>query len=294
LDCGIDPEHPDLKNFDVETSSVNFYDNIQMPLLSHGTHCAGVAAAVNNDEGVVGVAPDAELISVKIAQATGSVKALLWGVNWCIENQIDVISISREYRPSKKIEDVFAAAYAAGIVVVASAGAVKEDVPDEETARLPAPACYPGVIAVSGINEDDEIAVFSARGPKVELCAPATNVESTILRGRYAKRNGTSMAAPHVAGAAAVVWSLFPGATNEQVRSILTDTARPLARGGRSPRFGYGCVDVGAAAAAAIALGQSSSVEELRAIDRRSARIVRTAGAPRARRRKKTAKRARR
>lgn len=247
LDCGIDPTHPDLAaNY---RGGVNTYDHLKMILLSHGTHCAGIAAAVDNDLGVIGVAPDAELYSVKVGQATGTVKALIAGIYWCIENRMNIISISREYHDSAEIEKVCKSASAAGILIIASAGNVQGPVPNEATAQLPAPACYPTVLAVSGINDDDTIGAYSARGPKVELCAPGTAVASTILRGRYAKRRGTSMAAPHVAGAAAVVWSIFPKATNRQVREILTQSARQIGKKpGRSPRFGFGCVDVAAAA----------------------------------------------
>lgn len=293
LDCGIDPDHPDLiDNYDAEANSVNCYDHLNHVLLSHGTHCAGVAAAADNDEGVVGVAPEAELVSVKVGQATGSVGALVSGIDWCIDNEIDVISLSREYHRSEEIEQICDAAYAAGILIVASAGARKDEDPDEEDGELPAPACYPTVVAVSGINRHDKLGKYSLPGPKVELCAPGTAVNSSILRKRYAERSGTSMAAPHVAGAAAVVWSIFPGATNVQIREILAGTARHLGANGRNPSFGYGCVDVAAAAELAHELSQSDQdAEELIAIERRRARIARAAAAPRAAKRKTASKR---
>jgi subtilisin len=280
LDCGIDATHPDLEANYVD--GVNCYDNLSMVLLSHATHCAGIAAAVDNKIGVVGVAPEAELYSVKVGQASGSVSALCSGIEWCIANDIDVISISREYSDSTQIQQVCEAAYEAGILIVASAGNVSEAVPDEETALLPAPARYPSVLAVSAISDDDSFPAYSGRGPKVELCAPGTAVSSTILRERYAKRSGTSMAAPHVAGAAAVVWSIFDGATNQQVRDILTQSARHIGKKGRNVRNGFGCVDVAAAAKLALKLKQLADSEhaEEKALKGAAARALRGPAKP--------------
>ena len=104
------------------------------------------------------------------------------------------------------------------------------------------PAAYPSVLAVSATDSQDQLASFSNFGPEIALTAPGVNIYSTFKGGSYATMSGTSMACPHVTGAAALVWAAG-AASNAAVRDALTGAAQDLGPAGRDPSFGYGLVD---------------------------------------------------
>ena len=110
------------------------------------------------------------------------------------------------------------------------------------------PAKYQSVIAVSAIDSGNLIAGFSSRGPEVELAAPGVNVLSTTPGSSYGTMSGTSMACPHVSGAAAVVWGSHRYADNVTIRRLLAWTSNNLGNPGRDPLYGYGRVDTERAA----------------------------------------------
>jgi len=110
------------------------------------------------------------------------------------------------------------------------------------------PAAYDSVIAVAATNQNDERASWSSTGSEVELAAPGVSVTSTWLGGGYASKSGTSMACPHVAGTAALVWAINSGWSNEAVRTQLQDTADDLGAAGWDSKYGYGLIDADEAA----------------------------------------------
>jgi subtilisin len=213
-----------------------------MDFHSHGTHCAGTIAAAVNGAGVVGVAPSAYLYAVKVLSKTGSgqISWIISGIDWCINNRIKIISMSLG-PPSAPaaLETMCNAAWSKGLLLVAAAG---NSGPGMGTVDFPGK--YKNVIAVSAIDSSNVIASFSSRGPEVELCAPGVNVLSTIPAGGYGTKSGTSMACPHVAGAAAVVWGSHRFSTNETIWNLLATTADNLGNPGWDPEYGYGRVDV--------------------------------------------------
>jgi subtilisin len=142
------------------------------------------------------------------------------------------------------VEAACNAAFSNGLLLVAAAG---NSGPAPNTVGVP--GRYKNVIAVSAIDSANVIASFSSRGPEVEICAPGVNVLSTIPGGGYGTKSGTSMACPHVAGAAAVVWGSHRFATNVQVWNLLGSTADNLGIPGWDSLYGYGRVDVDQAAA---------------------------------------------
>ena len=143
----------------------------------------------------------------------------------------------------QSLHDAVRAAYDAGIVQVAAAG-------NEYGGSVLYPAAYDEVIAVSATDQSDEIADFSSVGPEVELSAPGVDIPSTWKGGGYETASGTSMAAPHVTGAAALVIS--SGTTGvDNVRSKLQTTADDLGDPGRDELYGYGLVDAEEAATGA-------------------------------------------
>lgn len=199
IDSGIAP-HKDLhKNLKGEYNAIE-PGKPATDDYGHGTHVAGIIAARNNKIGVVGVAPDVELYSVKVLDANGSgyLSDLAEGIEWSVNNGIQVINLSIEVQSDfPLLRDSVKRAVDSGVLVVASAG-------NNYGGSTAYPAAYDGVISVSAIDDVDNIAVFSAVG-KVDLCAPGVNICSTYLDNGYEILSGTSMAAPHVTGVIALM-----------------------------------------------------------------------------------------
>jgi subtilisin family serine protease len=247
LDTGIDLDHPDLQaNIKGGVNTINPRkspddDN------GHGTHVAGIIAAVDNAIGVLGVAPQAWLYAVKVLdrQGSGFVSDIIEGLQWCIDNGMQVVNMS--FGTSSDVQsfhDAIVAANNAGMVLVAAAG---NSGPGDNTVLYPAK--YQEVIAVSATDKSDAVPYWSSRGPEVELAAPGVDIYSTYKGGGYATLSGTSMAAPHVTGAAALVIAggitdlNGNGLINDEVRSRLQSTAEDLGLAGRDDLYGYGLVD---------------------------------------------------
>jgi len=249
IDTGIDYTHPDLDgNYAGGYDFVNS-DNNPMDDNGHGTHCAGIAAAEDNNEGVVGVAPEASIYGVKVLSSSGSgyLSDVVAGIQWAIDNGMDIISMSLGTNYNyQTLQNACDQAYAAGILLVAAAGndysirlGIEQDTVDY-------PARYGSVIAVGATDNTDTKASFSSTGLTLELAAPGVNIKSTYRGGGYASGSGTSMACPHVAGTAALVLA-GPGG---DVRAILQNTADELGNPGRDKWYGFGLVDADEAAGA--------------------------------------------
>jgi serine protease len=215
----------------------------------HGTHVAGtIAQTTNNGMGTAGLAFCSSLMPIKVLskQGFGSLAAIANGIRFAADNGAQIINMSLGGPMKSRImQDAVDHALAKGVVVVAAAG--------NSGRSVGYPAAYPGVIAVSATDDKDQIAWFSSRGPQVAIAAPGVAVtQQTVCNGGKEKCelfgtfNGTSMASPHVAGAAAMIESLGvtdPGA----VRDALAGTARPK---DDAKLYGAGILDVGASASA--------------------------------------------
>ena len=243
IDTGIDYNHPDLgANYRGGHDWVNDDDD-PMDDHGHGTHCAGTIAALDNDIGVIGVAPEANLYGLKAFNAggSGSWSDVVAALYWSIDNGMDVISMSFTGGYSEAIENACDEAFEAGIVLVAATG--NSGLPDGSGDNVGYPARLDTVIAVAATNINDQRASFSSTGPAVELAAPGVSVLSTYLNGQYGYGSGTSMACPHVAGTAALLLSSDNHMTNAEVRHRLRATATDLWEEGRDPWFGFGLVN---------------------------------------------------
>jgi subtilisin len=259
LDTGGGYDHPDLHYAGGVNFSGKRQDGSTRPrdwddVNGHGTWTSGIAAAANNSIGVVGVAPAVSLYAVKVLGNSGSGwdSDIAQGIDWAIDNGMDVISMSLGGPGySTALADACQQAWDAGIVLVAAAG--NEGDGNLATEEISYPAAYPSVIAVGATNQADQLASFSNTGSYLELSAPGVSIYSTYKKGRYATFSGTSASCPHVSGVAALVLSANLGLTNAEVRSLLDETAEDLGPAGWDAGFGYGLVDAPAAVAAAIA-----------------------------------------
>ena len=242
IDTGIDGTHSDL--------SANLGDGrafvlgISSPLWQddngHGTHVAGIADGVDNTEGVVGVSTEATLHAVKVLTAAGSGRTsdVAMGIQYTADQGWDVGNMSLGGSASSLLKDACEYAYSNGVLLVAAAGNSGSC-----SDCVGYPAAYDECVAVSATNRDDGLASFSSTGPEVEIAAPGANVESTYLGGTYQTLSGTSMASPHVAGAAGQL--VANGYSNEEARSRLNSTAEDV--GLPSNEQGNGLLDVPAA-----------------------------------------------
>jgi len=217
---------------------------------SHGTHCAGTIAAAINDVGVIGVAPAAYLYAVKVLNRSGSGQFswIIAGIDWCINNGIKIISMSLG-APSAPtaVETICNIAWSKGLLIVAAAGHSGHTSTGTPTS-VGFPARYATVIAVSAIDSGNVITAFSSAGPEVELCAAGLNVLSTVPGGGYGTKSGTSMACPHVSGAAALAWGGHRYSDNVTIRRLLAWTSDNLGDPERDALYGYGLVDAEQAA----------------------------------------------
>ena len=194
----------------------------------HGTHVAGTAAAADNGVGVLGVAPDATLHAVKVLECDGggSFDAIAAGIEWSADQGHDVINMSLgSDSDSDVISDAIDYAASQNVVIISSAGNSGEC-----TDCVGFPARHPESMAISATDENDDLASFSSTGPEVDIAAPGVDTLSSVPRDDYAEFSGTSMSAPHVAGAAAQL--IADGTTNrEHVRAQLKDGADDIGLG---------------------------------------------------------------
>jgi len=243
VDTGIDSDHPDLvDNLGTGTALAEAGSGYAEPWdddHGHGTHVAGIAGAVDDDGGVVGVSPDATLHAVKVLNefGAGSFSDVAAGITWVADQGYDVANMSLGGGKSYAVEDAVEYAYGAGVLLIAAAGNIG---PCEGCVHYP--AREPEVVAVSATDRDDSLAVFSSTGPQVDVAAPGVAIPSTFPDGEYGALSGTSMAAPHVAGAGAHL--MATGRTNTAARDALERSAEDVGLG--DDEQGYGLLDVAA------------------------------------------------
>jgi subtilisin family serine protease len=205
VDSGIDLDHPDL-NVDIENSK-NFIDNnlTADDDNGHGSHVAGIIAAINNDIGVIGVAPGAQVVALKVADMngvgtiSGTIAALDYIATENVGSPNDVVNISLGFADRFTYDLLDAAVVAIankGIKISIAAG----NNTDDATFYSPARVNHPNVYTISAMDKNDSFSSISNYGVPVDYCEPGINIYSCYLDGGYAYNSGTSMAAPHAAG----------------------------------------------------------------------------------------------
>ncbi|TCP58229.1 thermitase [Tumebacillus sp. BK434] len=238
LDTGVDLLHPDLA-----AQIVSGYDAVNDDWQAdddqgHGTHCAGIAAAIGNN-GVLGtgVNPQAKIMPVKVLDAHGQgyTSDILDGMYFAVDAGADVLNLAFDgggYQLA--FQDAVNYAWSSDRLVVAAAG-------NRSSYQYAYPAAYSNVISVASTDGSDALSYFSNRGTWVDLAAPGASIYSTRRGGGMTTMSGTSMAAAEVAGLATLIRAAYPDASNEELRDRLFSGAEQVAGAGSS--FWYGRVN---------------------------------------------------
>jgi thermitase len=239
VDTGIDYYHPDLAaNYAPLGYDWVNRDADPMDDHGHGTHCAGIIAAVsNNSAGIAGLA-QVRVMAEKVLDSSGegTWDSITNGIINATDSGADIISMSLGgYGDSELVHEAVKYAYDAGVLVIAAAG-------NDNTNMKLYPAGYDEVIAVAATDQYDNKAWFSNWGDWIELAAPGVDIYSAVPWG-YESWSGTSMATPHVSGVAALVWSRYPSKTRDWVRPRLRYTADDLGDPCFDAYYGYGRVN---------------------------------------------------
>jgi thermitase len=220
VDTGVQSNHPDLAGKVV--GGWDFVDNDSTPQdgNGHGTHCAGIAAAVtNNSTGIAGTAPKASILAVRVLNNSGSGTwtAVANGITYAADQGAKVISLSLGGTVGNSgLQQAVNYAWNKGSVVVAAAGNAGNTAPNY-------PAYYSNAIAVASTDQNDNKSSFSTYGSWVDVAAPGSSIYSTYPTSTYASLSGTSMATPHVAGVAGLLASQGRSASN--IRAAIENTA---------------------------------------------------------------------
>jgi subtilisin family serine protease len=247
LDTGVSPTHPDLK--DKLLPGYDFFNHDADPRddEGHGTHTAGIAAAASdNGAGVAGICWTCKILPVKVLgrRGQGDDATIAEGIRWAVDHGARVISMSLGGPDDTRVlRDAVDYANDHDVLIVAASGN------GQAYGNTPNyPAAYPSVMAVTATNSADAVTSFSTTGGFIDIAAPGVGVWSTIwdheFGDTYGSASGTSTAAPHVAGAAALVLSERPDLHAGQVAEILEASADDVDAPGKDSETGFGRLNV--------------------------------------------------
>jgi subtilisin family serine protease len=257
LDTGVDLNHPEFQGrlvagFNSAGGSAN---DDHDP--GHGTHVAGIiAAAGNNGIGVAGMAWQVRIMPIKVLDASGrgTHSGIALGMDWAIERGARILNLSLGGTGSSStLQNAVQRAHNAGVLVIASAGncgGTNFSANGCTSMNQPVyPAAYDQVVAVAATDSLDNRASYSNQGSYVDIAAPGSSILSTTPGGQYGNLSGTSQAAPYVSGLAALLWSVDPGRTANEVKRTIQNTAVDLGSSGYDIAFGHGRINALAALA---------------------------------------------
>ncbi|MEV6761952.1 type VII secretion-associated serine protease mycosin [Streptomyces sp. NPDC051105] len=263
LDTGVEADHPDLVgNVLTAKDMIGFGAKPgERTWARHGTAMAGIIAGhghgIGNDDGVMGVAPEAKILPVRVIledgdSARGKARssrgdALAEGIRWAADHGADVINLSLgddsdSAHPEPSEDEAIQYALKKDVVVVASAGNG-----GDKGDHISYPAAYPGVIAATAVDKFGTRAAFSTRRWYATVSAPGVDIVIADPDHKYYEGWGTSAASAFVSGAVALIKAAHPGLTPAQIKKLLEDTARDAPSGGRDDSRGFGMIDPAAA-----------------------------------------------
>ncbi|GAA3230663.1 S8 family serine peptidase [Dactylosporangium siamense] len=282
VDTGVDANHPDLtgsvlKGLDASREPDGRTDDFT----GHGTAMASLIAGHGhgrgNADGVLGIAPKAKILPVRVGPRTGNghPDELANGILAAVEAGAKVICVAAAGGATDNLQAAMAYGLYKGAIIIAGVGNTS-DVPE-----IAWPAAYPGVVAVAGVQRDGTISTISAKGNyggKITLAAPSDDIVSARLKGGYDTSTGTSNATALVAGVAAVIKAKYPQETPAGILQRLRDSAVDRGDPGYDERYGYGVIDPLAATAATVPKRAGASASPSPG----SSRSPRVAASPRA------------
>jgi len=281
VDSGVHSSHEDLRDrlvtgYDAYNSrkGLNYSDPSRLSYIpsekfasfGHGTHCAGIiAGSANNQRGIAGVAPNVKIMPVKVFPSIlksitspeerermqnpeTMTSVVAEGIVWATEHGADVINLSLGFNePSKSLELAVNYATQKNVVVVVASGNERH-----QGNPLNYLSAAPGAIAVGATDKNDQITFFSNAGQHVSVSAPGFDILSTMptflgIGKEYQLMSGTSMAAPHVAGVAALLKSVDKSASPAEIKQIMEQSADDLGAPGLDELYGHGRVNAGQA-----------------------------------------------
>ncbi len=278
IDTGVDTSHPDLMSKLV--AGHDFVDDDDTPSdeNGHGTHVSGIAAAVtNNSVGVAGMSWGAKIMPVRVLdyRGAGYNADIVEGITWAYQHGAGILNLSlggSDY--TQTMQDAINAAHAAGSLVVAAMGNCRYATGGCSSANpTQYPAAYNNVMAVAATDSGDSYAYYSQYGTHCDIAAPGgelsrlgdpNGIYSTMptyavymttyygYTNNYDYLQGTSQATPHVSGLAALVWSMAPTMTNDEVQNLIQQTAVDLGPVSKDPDYGWGRIDAHAALATVV------------------------------------------
>ncbi|NEW05222.1 peptidase S8 [Paenibacillus sp. SYP-B3998] len=241
VDTGVDLQHPDLQGQLLSGYNVISGNDSPVDDVGHGTHVAGVIAAlVNNNLGVAGMTWYNKVLPVKVLDQTGagSTYSVAQGIIWAADHGAKVMNLSLgNYADSGFLHDAIKYAFDKDVAIIAASG-------NDNTERPGYPAAYSEVFAVAATDADNKKAPFSNFGDYIDVAAPGVSIASTYPNNQYAALSGTSMASPHVTALAALIRSTNPSLKNTEVYEIIRQSAQDLGSPGRDKYFGFGLIDV--------------------------------------------------
>lgn len=261
IDTGIDEMHPDLKEKIVAGYDFVEGDTTPHDLNGHGTHVAGIAAALtNNSEGVAGMSWNARIMPLRVLDASGSgwSSDIISAINWAFTHGAKVLNLSLGGTGySQSMQNAVTTATNAGSLVIAAMGNCRTAGNGcSEANPTSYPAAYNNVMAVAATNRSDGYAYYSQYGAHCDIAAPGGAIYTNDITGGiystmptynvtltikdYGYLQGTSMATPYVSGLAALIWSAAPGLTPAQVQQVIQNTAVDLGPAGWDQNYGYG------------------------------------------------------
>lgn len=232
LDTGINANHADLENRIIGDDA---FDDI-----GHGTEVAGIIAAnTNNNQGIAGLSWNTRVVSLKVTDENGQarVSTVVSQLEKAYQSGVKVVQISLSTNQfSFTLRDAIKLAQDRGILIVTSAG-------NSGINELRYPAAFDGVIGVGAVGRNKTLETYSTTGEHVSLVAPGSAIHTTSNNGDYTEVTGTSFAAPQVSGIAALLFSIEPDLTAEDVRKILLLSADDLGDVGKDQSYGYGLLN---------------------------------------------------
>ena len=240
IDTGIDFQHPDLKENIV--AGINLIDKqgTSQDDNGHGTNVAGIVAATgNNNLGVTGITWKAKLMPIKVLDEKGEGDSFLvgQGIRYAVDHGAKILLLSLGepvFTPFMK--EAVDYAESKNVLIVAASGNEGKD--------MNYPSAFPNVLSVGAINHEDLYANYSNYGQQLDVVAPGDGIYTTGLKGIYTENSGTSMAAPQVAGLAALLMQKYPDLTPSQIRDLIKLSADDVDQKGWDARTGYGKINV--------------------------------------------------